>query len=178
MADDPAKVAAQAYKQATDAYTKNQTAQAMATAQVADKVAAPPSPYPQKPKPVAPKPDQFAAPVEQNQQPIPPVVETPLSVTQKMAKQGQDWNLLHPETPILGNTTMPTAENFKLNADETQPKIIIPPTSTDKYVAPVEENQMPLPSATPDMPLPPRRLPPRLLRPRRSALPSMTLSRA
>lgn len=42
MADpDAAKVAAQAYKQATDAYTKNQTAQAMATAQVADKVAAP-----------------------------------------------------------------------------------------------------------------------------------------
>jgi hypothetical protein len=38
---DPAKVAAESYAKATDAYAKNQTAQGMAAAQVADKVAAP-----------------------------------------------------------------------------------------------------------------------------------------
>jgi hypothetical protein len=41
MANDPAKVAAESYKKATDAYAQNQTAQGMAAAQVADKVAAP-----------------------------------------------------------------------------------------------------------------------------------------
>jgi hypothetical protein len=38
---DPAKIAAESYAKATDAYAKNQTAQGMAAAQVADKVAAP-----------------------------------------------------------------------------------------------------------------------------------------
>ena len=38
---DPAKIAADSYKKATDAYTQNQTAQGMAAAKIADKVAAP-----------------------------------------------------------------------------------------------------------------------------------------